>query len=284
MSAKSVLHLWDVINYCKAHISNPRLAPQNYWSNTSGNDVIRHFIDSRYTEKELTRTQLEQLVNGAVVQKEISQELIYKELHDTSDNIWSALFMTGYLTQRGEADGNRYDLVVPNREIRNIITDHIMKLFKEDVAKDGEMVQRFCDALAEGAPEKVEKLFTAYMKRTVSVRDTFVRKPVKENFYHGILLGILSFKEDWIVRSNKEAGDGFGDIIIWNEDQNVGIIIEIKYAEAENMEKVCQAALRQINDKHYDEVFQDEEVHRIIKYGIACNRKKCRVIMDEVKK
>lgn len=159
-----------------------------------------------------------------------------------------------------------------------------MKLFKEDVAKDGEMVQRFCDALAEGDPKKVEELFIAYMKRTVSVRDTFVRKPVKENFYHGILLGILSFKEDWIVRSNKEAGDGFGDIIIWNEDQNTGIIIEIKYAEAENMEKVCQAALRQIDDKHYDEVFQDEEVHRIIKYGIACSRKKCRVIMDEVKK
>ena len=270
---------WDVINYCDEHLDDPMAEPQNYWSNTSGNDVIKHFVDSIYTGKEVTKPELERLVNGGAVQKNISQELTYKELYGSMDNIWSALFMTGYLTQRGESEGNQYNLVIPNQEIRNIITEHIMGLFKEDVSKDGQMVNEFCNALASGEADIVEKLFTEYMKKTISVRDTFVRKSTKENFYHGILLGILSFKGGWMVKSNKEAGNGFSDIMIWMDDSDTGIVIEVKYAEAADMETECKKALEQIAKNQYEEVFQEEGIHRVLKYGIACNRKKCKVLM-----
>lgn len=277
---------WDVINYCDRHISNPKLPPQNYWINTSGNEVIQHFVDSFNAtdsgEKKLTRMELEQLVNGGIVQKEISQELTYKELYDSMDNIWSTLFMTGYLTQRGEPNGNRYNLVVPNREVRNIITERIMKLFRDDVEKDGEMVNNFCNALLNGKPETVEQLFTAYMKKTISVRDTFVKKPTKENFYHGILLGILSFKGGWMVTSNKETGDGFSDIMVRIDDSDTGIVIEIKYAEDGELEAECCKALEQIQTKRYEEAFLEADVHKILKYGIACNRKNCRVLMETI--
>ena len=270
---------WNVINYCDEHLDDPMAEPQNYWSNTSGNDVIKHFVDSIYTGKEVTKSELERLVNGGAVQKNISQELTYKELYGSMDNIWSALFMTGYLTQRGESEGNQYNLVIPNQEIRNIITEHIMGLFKEDVSKDGQMVNEFCNALASGEADIVEKLFTEYMKKTISVRDTFVRKSTKENFYHGILLGILSFKGGWMVKSNKEAGNGFSDIMIWMDDSDTGIVIEVKYAEAADMETECKKALEQIAKNQYEEVFQEEGIHRVLKYGIACNRKKCKVLM-----
>lgn len=270
---------WDVINYCDEHLDDPMAEPQNYWSNTSGNDVIKHFVDSIYTGKEVTKPELERLVNGGAVQKNISQELTYKELYGSMDNIWSALFMTGYLTQRGESEGNQYNLVIPNQEIRNIITEHIMGLFKEDVSKDGQMVNEFCNALASGEADIVEKLFTEYMKKTISVRDTFVRKSTKENFYHGILLGILSFKGGWMVKFNKEAGNGFSDIMIWMDDSDTGIVIEVKYAEAADMETECKKALEQIAKNQYEEVFQEEGIHRVLKYGIACNRKKCKVLM-----
>lgn len=270
---------WDVINYCDRHISNPELPPQNYWTNTSGNEVIQHFVDGVNEGKKLTRIELEQLVNGGIVQKEISQEITYKELYDSMDHIWSTLFMTGYLTQRGESNGNRYNLVIPNREIRNIITERIMKLFKDGVEKDGEMVNNFCNALLDGKPETVEQIFTTYMKKTISVRDTFVRRPTKENFYHGILLGILSFKGGWMVTSNKEAGDGFSDIMIMIEDSNIGIVIEVKYAEDGNLEAECRKALEQMQKKRYEETFIDTDIHNILKYGIACNRKKCRVLL-----
>lgn len=272
---------WDVINYCFDHINNPNLPPQNYWSNTSGNEVLYHFIDSMGEEKKLTKIELERLVNGGIVQKEISQELTYKELYDSTDNIWSTLFMTGYLTKRGKQDGNRYNLVVPNREIRNILTERILKLFKDDVKKDGEMVNSFCNALLNRKPEIVEQLFTDYMKKTVSVRDTFVRKPTKENFYHGILLGILSFKEDWMVQSNREAGNGFSDILIWIDDSDIGIVIEVKYAQDDDMEAECQKATKQMKTKRYEEAFEDSDVHTILKYAIACNRKTCRVVLAE---
>lgn len=188
--------------------------------------------------------------------------------------------MTGYLTQRGEADGNRYHLAIPNREIRNIMTEHILKLFKNDVKKDGEKVNSFCNALLNGKPEVVEQIFTEYMKKTISVRDTFVRKPTKENFYHGILLGILSFKEDWLVLSNRESGDGFSDILIQIEDEEVGIVIETKYTEDGNLETDCKKALKQIVDIKYTEALKQQGIHKILKYGIACCKKTCRVMLE----
>ena len=228
---------WDVINFCSDHRTDPKLAPKNYWANTSGNSVISHFIESVNEPHKLTKMELEQLVNGGIVQKEINPELTYKELYSSIDNLWSTLFMTGYLTQRGEPNGDRYNLVIPNREIRNIITNHILKMFKESIKKDGKTVGEFCDALLKQNPEKVESIFTDYMKKTISIRDTFVQKPTKENFYHGLLLGILGFKENWSVMSNRESGDGFSDILIRIEDEDVGIVIEVKYASDGNMEK-----------------------------------------------
>ena len=270
---------WDVINFCSDHLADPGLEPKNYWANTSGNSVISHFIDSVGKPQKLTRMELEQLVNGGIVQKEINSELTYKELYSSIDNLWSTLFMTGYLTQRGEPSGNRYNLVIPNREIRNIITNHILKMFKENVKDDGKTVSDLCDALLNQNPEKVELIFTEYMKKTISIRDTFAQKPTKENFYHGLLLGILGFKENWSVMSNRESGDGFGDILIRIEDEDVGIVLEVKYADDGNLQGECEKALQQIIDIRYTESLEQEGIHTIIKYGIACYRKKCKVLM-----
>ena len=271
---------WDVLNYCADHLEAADMPPKNYWVNTSGNQVINCFIDSVGEDRKLTKTELEQLVNGDVVQKEISEELTYKDLYASSSHLWGALFMTGYLTQRGEPDGKRYNLVVPNLEIRDIITEYILALFKDNLEKDGQTVNAFCKALIDGKPELVEKIFTEYMHKTISVRDTFVKKVAKENFYHGILLGILGYKGGWTVKSNKEAGDGYSDIMIRIDDSDVGIIIEVKYAEDENILTEGKKAMHQINAKHYTEEFHDAGIQHILKYGIVCNRKQCRVWME----
>ncbi len=271
---------WDVINYCSDHLEEPELPPQNYWLNTSSNETIYHFIDGMGEQQKVTKAELELLVNGEAVQKEINQELTYKELYLSTENIWSTLFMTGYLTKRGEPDGNRYNLVVPNQEIRNIITDHILKLFKEDVAKDGTMASAFCEALLDGKADILEKLFTEYMSKTISIRDTFVRKPTKENFYHGLLLGILSFKDDWIITSNRESGDGFSDIMIRVDDRDTGILIEVKYAEDGDEAHACRQALSQMSEKNYEAYFKQVGLMKIMKYAIACNRKTCKVLLE----
>lgn len=271
---------WDVINYCDAHISNPDMPPRNYWLNTSGNDVIYHFIDTMGERQNLTKLELERLVNGNIVQKEITQELTYKELYDSAENIWSTLFMTGYLTQRGEPDGERYNLAIPNREIRNIVMEHILKMFRKNMEQDGRMLDEFCKALQDGKAKEVEMLFTQYMNKTISVRDTFAQKTTKENFYHGILLDILGYKDGWLVHSNRESGDGFSDIMVQIDEADVGIIIEVKYAEESQMERVCQKALRQIEDKHYTQELEQMGIHTIMKYGIACNKKGCKVILE----
>ena len=285
---------WDMICYCDKLRFDPKLQPQNFWINTSGNQVIEHFIERMDRQKKfrkddgtedkarLTKGEMERLINGDAVQKEIHQELTYKDVYSSVDNIWSVLFMTGYLTRRGDADGNTVNLVIPNREIRNVYTEQIMKLFKEQVSRDGETLDAFCEALLAGEPEEVEKQFTSYMEQTISVRDTFVRKPLKENFYHGILLEILGFKGGWSVTSNREAGDGFSDIQIAIDDEDVGIVIEIKYAQNGDCEAECRKALKQIDANRYAENFYQDEVGTLLKYGIACSRKKCRVMLEKV--
>lgn len=271
---------WDVINYCSDHISDSELPPQNYWINTSGNETIYHFIDEMGEKQKLTKAELEALVNGESVQKEINEELTYKELYASTENIWSALLMTGYLTKRGEADGKRYHLVVPNQEIRNIITEYILIRFRENVVRDGAMAEKFCRALADGKPEEVERVLTEYMEKTISVRDTFVHVATKENFYHGMLLGIVSYKSGWLVNSNRESGDGFSDIMIRDDAEKLGIIIEVKYAEDGKEDIECRNALRQIEVKKYGMSLRQMGVEQILKYGIACNRKRCRVMME----
>ena len=272
---------WDVVNYCADHLTTPNATPKNYWLNTSGNEVINHFIDSVGEPQKLAKTELERLVSGNVVRKRINETITYKELYSTIDNLWSTLFMTGYLTQRGSEDDGRYRLVIPNREIRNIVTDNILSLFQDEVKKDGQMANAFCQALMEGKEKEVERLLTAYMGKTISIRDTFVRKSIKENFYHGILLGILSFKTGWEVSSNRESGTGFSDILIEIDDSDIGIVIEVKYSDDENqLESDCREALKQIKDRDYPQKLRNAGFHKILKYGIACQIKTCKVLVE----
>lgn len=255
------------------------MSPQDYWSNTSGNDIVRYFIEK--VDKGLAKSEIEALVAGEIVTKDIHMDLTYDHIYDSIDNIWSVLLTTGYLTQRGNLDGKRYQLAIPNMEIRNIFTEQIMAMFKENTKRDGEKLQEFCDALEAGKAVEVERLFEEYLKRTISIRDTFVRKPTKENFYHGIMLGILGFKTDWYVKSNREAGNGFGDIIIKIEDKGIGIIIELKYAEDAKLSAECESAMKQIEDTGYTTELKDAGFYKILKYGIACYKKKCKVVFGE---
>ena len=269
---------WDVISYVDDLTDDPDIPPKDYWSNTSSNDVVRHFIEK--VGDGLTKSEIEMLVAGETVTKEIHEELTYNRLYDSIDNIWSVLFMTGYLTQRGKSDGNRIQLTIPNREIRKIFIGQIMAMFKAQTGRDGETLNAFCNALKSGNADEAERLFGAYLGRTVSIRDTFVRKPTKENFYHGILLGILGFKGDWFVRSNQESGEGYSDILIRIENEDIGIIIEVKYAENGDYDSVCQSALEQIRKKDYTARLEEEGCRIIYSYAIACQRKKCRVMVE----
>ena len=268
----------DVICYVNKRRTDPVLQPQNYWLNTSGNEVVRHFIEA--LGDGVTKTEMERLIGGEIVQKEIHEEMTYHDLYADMGNVWSVLFMTGYLTQRGRADGNLYNLVIPNREIRNIFTEQIMKMFQEQAEQDGETLGRFCDALEQGNAEEVERCFTGYMRKTVSIRDTFVRKATKENFYHGMLIGLLGFKEGWTVMSNREAGDGFSDIQILIDDAETGIVIEVKYAQNGDLEAECQKALTQMRALHYEDGMRNAGMQKVFKYGIACWKKTCKVVVE----
>lgn len=268
---------WDVMNYCVTLLADPNAEPQNYWINTSSNEAVRRFI--RESDNSGTiRREIEGLVAGECIIKELHQELTYEGMYQTVDNIWSVLFTTGYLTQRGRSEGNIFRLAIPNREIRNIFTTQIMQLFRENVKKDGELLNRFCEALENGNTESAEKCFGEYLRKTISIRDTSVRKEMKENFYHGVLLGILGIKENWIVRSNRESGEGYSDILIETDDTAMGIVIEMKYAEDGNLQKAAEKALKQIESKQYEEALYDEGIEQILRYGIACYKKRCKIL------
>lgn len=269
---------WDVISYCQDLRDNKMSQPKDYWTNTSGNDMVRRFM--KKARNSTTKREIEQLIAGETIVKEIHQELTYDELDKSIDHLWSVLFTTGYLTQEGLSDGDEYHLKIPNLEIRKIFTKQIYVWFQENVASDGVMLNAFCEALKTGDGENVEKLFNEYLRKTISIRDTFVRKKMKENFYHGILLGLVGFKENWDVSSNKESGDGYSDILIEIEDEQTGIVIEVKYPENDDLETGCNGALKQIEIVHYDEQLRDNGMKKIWKYGIACYRKKCKVAVQ----
>ena len=270
---------WDVICYCSKRIDNPRLFPQNYWSNTSSNEIIRRFI--RQTGNGLTKSEVEALVAGETLTKEIHEDLTYNNLYDTIDHLWSLLLATGYLTQRGTFDGRSYQLAIPNMEIRSLFEEQILALFKENVRKDGERLSAFCRALETGNAPEVERLFTDYLKQTISIRDTFVQKPTKENFFHGIFLGILGFKDGWFVKSNQESGEGYSDILVKIEDEDIGLVIEVKYAQRGELDNAREKALAQIDGKGYISELREEGYHTVYKYGIACFRKRCRVAVEK---
>ena len=270
---------WDVLNHCDRIRSSPDVQPENYWINTSSNDAVKRFIQK--SANAATKREIENLVAGGVITKEIHQELTYPEIYETVDNIWSLLFTTGYLTQRGKAEGRQMKLAIPNREIRDIFETQIMEFFKENVKKDGEMLTRFCDALQKGDAENVEKLFAEYLRKTISIRDTDVRTEMKENYYHGILIGILGVKDRWGISSNREMGEGYADILAEPDTGDLGIIIEVKYAHDGDLDGACKEALKQIEYTRYEDDLADDGVENILKYGIACYKKRCKVVLAE---
>ena len=270
---------WDVLNHCDKIKENAAAFPENYWVHTSSNEAVKKII--QMSGNITTKREIERLLAGEEIVKEIRQELTYQEMYQSVGNIWSLLFMTGYLTQRQRLDASHYKLAIPNLEVRDIFKTQIMEYFKEGVAKDGDTLKQLCDALKGGDAEKVERLFEGYLKKTISIRDTFVEKSLKENFYHGILLGILGVKEDWGVFSNRETGDGYSDIMIETEDSEMGIIIEIKYAGDGNLLNACEKALKQVEETKYEETLLENGVEKILKYGIACYMKHCKVMCSE---
>ena len=273
---------WDVVNYCSDHRKNPDVEMKNYWMNTSGNEVIRHFVNSMKEPHMLTKSELEMLVSGDTVTKRVDEMITYKELYASMDNLWSTLFMTGYLTQRGYLGNGYYRLAVPNREICSIIIDRVLVLFREEVVQNGELLDSFCKAILAADARKVEQLLTKYMGQTISVRDNFARS-LHENFYHGLMLGILGYQQNWEILSNRESGDGFSDIQIETKgmEENVGIVIELKYSnEEKKMEQDCREALQQIKDRDYDQALRNRGYKKILNYGIAFYHKKCCVLVQ----
>ncbi|MCI8884742.1 MAG: AAA family ATPase [Dorea sp.] len=268
---------WDVVNYCHALKMQPSVNPQNYWLNTSSNDIIRRFINKAKTT---TRDELELLVDGGSVKKLIRQELTYRDFDSDIDNLWSILFTTGYLTQCDSQDGDLTELVIPNKEIRWIFVSQIQEWFKEEAAKDTVKLENFCRAFQNNDTAAIEKGFNEYLWNTISIRDTGVRKEMKENFYHGILLGLLAHMDGWSVRSNAESGEGYSDISIEIRPKGIGIVIELKYVEDGAFEKGCVEAMKQIRDRKYEELLLRDGMKTIYRYGIACYKKQCRVMSE----
>ena len=266
---------WDVVSYCHALKMEPSTEPQNYWVNTSSNDIIRRFLSRAKTAD---RNEIEQLINGNSIRKRIHQELTYRDLDSGPDNLWSILFTTGYLTQCSAQTGDEMELVIPNREIRWIFIQQFREWFRWETIRNTEKLESFCKAFQENDTDAIEEGFNAYLKKTISIRDSNTRKAMKENFYHGILLGLFANMDGWDVQSNAESGDGYSDISVEIEDQEMGIIIELKYAEKAAFDAACQEALDQINDRNYAERLIDDGMTTIRRYGIACYKRRCKVI------
>ena len=266
---------WDVINYCDELLADPDAEPENYWANTSGNDLIRRLLKKA---DQSTKNDVECLINGGSVTKTIRQELTYREIEDSIDNIWSVLYSTGYLTCRRRVPGKKMELALPNREVRDLFIDLIKDWFEETIQADSERIHRFCAAFPAGDTDVIQEMLRDYLWDSISVRDTAVRRNMKENFYHGMLLGLLRSQGSWLVKSNAETGEGYSDISIQTPDR-VGMVIELKYADNGNLEAACREALRQTEEKKYAEGLKRRGMKKIIKYGIAFCEKECMVVM-----
>lgn len=266
---------WDVVSYCHALRMNPTIEPQNYWVNTSSNDIIRSFLSKASIS---TKKEIERLMNGESIKKKIRQELTYRDLDSQADNLWSILFTTGYLTQLESDEKGLTALVIPNKEIQWIFEEQIQDWFDAEVRKDVQLLENFCRAFEENDTTAIEEGLNAYLKKTISIRDSNVRKDMKENFYHGILLGIFGCMDEWDVQSNAESGDGYSDISIEIEDQEIGIVIELKYAEKAAFDTACQEAMKQIRERNYEERLVDDGMKTIYRYGIACYKRRCKVV------
>ena len=266
---------WDVINYAKKLLANPQAEPQAFWINSSGNDLVKRFVDKA---DKTTQDEIERLIAGEAIEKAVRLELTYGEIDNSIDNLWSVLFTTGYLTQAGRVERGVYKLIIPNREVREVFVFQIKEWFKNTVVRDEKPMQAFCQAFLDGNAEEIQKRLTIILGKMISILDTKAKDDQKENFYHGLLLGLLRSEPNWLILSNVESGEGFSDILIEPEDPDAGMVIEVKYSPTlAGMESACQAAMAQIKEKHYDERLRNEGRENITAFGIAFWKKRCRV-------
>ena len=268
---------WDVINYCDELLAAPNTPPKNYWANTSGNDLIRRMLKNASLT---TKNEVEELLNGGQITKRIKQELTYREVDDSIENVWSVLYATGYLTGMNveQEAADIFRLWIPNGEIRKLFYELVEDWFREVTRSDTARISRFCGAFPAGDTDTIQEMLSDYLWDSISVRDTAVRRNMKENFYHGMLLGLLQSQDSWLVKSNAETGEGYSDIFIQTPER-VGIVIELKYADDGNLEKACREALKQIEEKKYAQGLKRRSMKKIIKYGIAFCEKECMVVM-----
>ena len=271
---------WDVINHVDRLCGEPNAEPQAYWINTSGNDLVRRFVDKA---DKTTQGEIERLIAGEAIEKAVRLELTYNEIDNSIDNLWSVLFTTGYLTQAGKVERSVYKLIIPNREVREVFILQIQEWFKETVVQDEKPMQAFCKAFLDGNAEEIQKRLTVILGKMISILDTKAKDDQKENFYHGLLLGLLRSEPNWLIMSNAESGDGFSDILIEPEDPDAGIVIEVKYSPTlAGMESVCEAAMNQIKEKRYDERLRNEGRENVTAFGIAFCKKRCRIVFEKL--
>ena len=269
---------WDVISYVDRLLADPHAEPEAFWINTSGNDLVKRFIDKA---DKTTQNEIERLIAGEAIEKKVRLDLTYNELDSSIDNLWSVLFTTGYLTRTGRAINGIYKLVIPNREVREVFILQVQEWFRERMADDEKPMREFCRAFLKGEPKKIQKRLNIILNRMISVLDAKAPADKKENFYHGLLLGLLRSEENWLILSNAESGDGFSDILIEPEDPDAGIVIEVKYASSvAGLEKACEEALKQIREKRYDERLRNDGRTDVLTYGIAFCRKRCKVVCE----
>ena len=277
---------WDVINFAKKLVSDPSARPSAFWINSSGNDMVKRFVDKA---DQTTRDEIEKLVAGGFVEKQLRLDLTYDEIDNTIDNLWSVLFTTGYLTKIGEvkvpdSESYAYKLVIPNKEVREVFILQIQEWFKAVVANDDDTMKLLSKAILDKDEKQITRQLNIVMSRMISILDTKEPDAMKENFYHDLLLGLLrGSNPDWLIKSNRESGDGFSDILIEPEDPDAGIVIEVKYAkEMKELDAACETAMAQIKNKRYDEALRDEGRCDILAYGIAFCRKRCRVVGEKL--
>lgn len=271
---------WDVVNYVDLLKADPKAKPRAFWINTSGNDLVKRFVDKA---DKTTQGEIERLINGEAIEKNVRSELTYNEIDDSIDNLWSVLFTTGYLTKDGETDDGKLRLVIPNREVREVFILQIQEWFRKTFVRDDKPMRDFCQAFQTGDAETIQKHLNLVMTRMISILDTKARDDQKENFYHGLLLGLLRSDPTWLIMSNVESGDGFSDILIEPDDPDAGIIIEVKYSPTfAGLDDACKKALEQVKTRRYDEKLRNEGRENLIAYGIAFNRKRCKAVCEKL--
>ena len=268
---------WDVINYCDELLADPAAPQKNYWANTSGNDLILRLLKKA---DQTTKDEMEELLNGEAITKKMKQDLTYREIEDRVENVWSVLYSAGYLTGKhvNQADADIFRLWIPNGEIRKLFSDLVQDWFREVTRSDSERINRFCAAFPAGDVVTIQDMLHDYLWDSISVRDTAVRINMKENFYHGMVLGLLRSQGNWLIQSNAETGEGYSDISIQTPDR-IGIVIELKYADDGNLEAACAEALKQIEIKKYAEGLRRRSLKKILKYGLAFCEKECMAVM-----